>query len=40
MGNITENQKFKIKRNLADAGCNHCQIKRFLNLMDKKNRQE
>lgn len=40
MGNITENQKFRIKRNLADAGCNHSQIEQFLNLMDKNNRQE
>lgn len=40
MGNITENQKFRIKRNLADAGCNYSQIEQFLNLMDKNNRQE
>ncbi|MCI8409516.1 MAG: hypothetical protein HFJ09_09665 [Lachnospiraceae bacterium] len=40
MGNITENMVFRIKRNLTDAGCNHSQIEQFLDLMNKKNRQE
>ena len=40
MVNITQNQEFKIKRNLTDAGCSTSQIEQFINLVQEKKRPE
>lgn len=40
MANITQNRTFRIKRNLVDAGCDAAQIKQFLELEEKRKRQE